>query len=160
MVDHGAWCVAVPKCQLTRSSRCSSSLRVRWKMILTREVGNIAARCQRVTAHDTYGLLTPLRRVTLALKDPPIHRRGDGRCGSAIQYGDRCRLRDITACHHLSGIRKSSFHSSLLATPSPERAVRAEQTDAGRLSPRQLFDGSCLPRVCSRDGLTILCLST
>ena len=74
--------------------------------------------------------LTPVRTSNFTLKDPPIHRRGDGRCGSAIQYGDRCRLRDITACHHLSGIRKSSFHSSLLATPSPERVVGEEQPHA------------------------------
>jgi len=30
VLPHGAW-----RCQLTRWSRCSSSLRVRWKVILT-----------------------------------------------------------------------------------------------------------------------------
>ena len=44
---RGAW-----RCQLTCSSRCSSPLRVCWKMMLTREVESLAARRQRATAHD------------------------------------------------------------------------------------------------------------
>ena len=44
---HGAC-----RCRLTCSSRCSSSLRVRWKMTLTREVEGLAARCQRATAQS------------------------------------------------------------------------------------------------------------
>lgn len=106
------------------------------------------------------GILTPLERPNLALKDPPIHRRGDGPCGSAIHYAGRCRLRHITACHHLSGIRKSSFHSSLPATPSLERVVGEEQTPASRVSLSQLIDSSCFPRVCYRDGLIFSSRST
>ena len=104
--------------------------------------------------------LTPLERATLPLKDAPIHGRGHGPCGSAIQYAGRCRLRHITACHHLSGIRKSSFHSSLPATPSLERVVGEEQTPASRVSLSQLIDSSCLPRVCYRDGLIFSSRST
>jgi len=47
VLPHGAW-----RCQLTHLSRCSSSLRIRWKIIFTREVESLAARCQRTTAHD------------------------------------------------------------------------------------------------------------
>ena len=39
--------------QLTCSSRCSSSVRIRWKMTLTRAVETLAARYRRATAHDT-----------------------------------------------------------------------------------------------------------
>jgi len=46
VLPHGAW-----RCQLTRLSRCSSSLRIRWKVILTRDIGSLQARCQRATAH-------------------------------------------------------------------------------------------------------------
>jgi len=66
-LDPSSWARAVPvlrlvscwrecvpwRCQITRLSRCRSSLRVRWKVILTREIENLAARCQRASAHDT-----------------------------------------------------------------------------------------------------------
>ena len=42
----------VARGELTCSSTCSSPLRNRWKMLLTREVGSLVARCQRATAHD------------------------------------------------------------------------------------------------------------
>ena len=38
--------------QLTCSSRCSSSVRVRWKMTLTGEVESLVARCRHAAAHD------------------------------------------------------------------------------------------------------------
>ena len=136
--------------------RLSASNRVTkrpWEGVARGRRTSIAGRRRLGCNRRALRYLTPLERVTLALKDPPIHRRGDGRCGSAFQHGDRCRLRDITACHHLSGIRKSGFHSSLLATPSPERVGGEEQPPAPRMSLWQLIDGSCFLLVCYRGGL-------
>ena len=48
IVPHGR-----ARCRLTCLSRCSSSLRVCWKMILTREIESLVARCPRAkTVHD------------------------------------------------------------------------------------------------------------
>ena len=143
----------VARGELTCSSTCSSPLRNCWKMLLTREVESLVARCQRATAHDMtiQSAVVTLVQVSFMYVQ---RKREDGRYdGRPFHVGHLGSLRLVSLLtlllldpdHQHAEMSRSRSRLLAITRVAPSSKVAIHHSTRARVKPLQATSPSPLP---------------